>query len=49
MKTKPDRSDYEIWFTDWLDGTLDEEKTIALMIFLGENPDLRESSKALHR
>ncbi len=47
MKTKPDRSDYEIWFTDWLDGTLDEDKTIALMIFLGENPDLREELEGL--
>lgn len=47
MNMKPDRSDYEIWFTDWLDGNLDEEQTIALMIFLGENPDLMEELDGL--
>jgi hypothetical protein len=39
---KPDRSNYEIWFTDWLDGNLGEEQVEEFKIFLKENPDLQE-------
>jgi hypothetical protein len=39
---KPDRSNYEIWFIDWLDGNLNEEKVELLKVFLNENPDLKE-------
>ncbi len=39
---KPDRSNYELWFTGWLDGNLSREQVEELMAFLNENPDLRE-------
>jgi hypothetical protein len=39
---RPDRSNYEIWFTDWLDGNLNEEQVEEFRVFLKENPDLRE-------
>lgn len=41
---KPDRSNYEIWLTDWLDGSLDKVQTEILMAFLDENPDIKEES-----
>src|SRR4030042_723994 len=44
---KPDRSNYEIWLIDWLDGNLDEARTEQLMAFLHENPDLREEADSL--
>lgn len=44
---KPDRSNYEIWLIDWLDGNLDEARTEQLMAFLDENPDLREEADSL--
>jgi hypothetical protein len=44
---KPDRSNYEIWLIDWLDGNLDEVRTEQLMAFLDENPDLREEADSL--
>ncbi len=44
---KPDRSNYEIWLIDWLDGNLDETRTEQLMAFLEENPDLREEADSL--
>ncbi len=44
---KPDRSNYEIWLIDWLDGNLDEIRTEQLMAFLEENPDLREEADSL--
>jgi hypothetical protein len=37
-----DRSNYEIWFIDWLDGNLNSIQTGQLKLFLNENPDLRE-------
>lgn len=43
----PDRSNYEIWFIDWLDGKLDERQVQQLQEFLGRNPDLMEEFKAL--
>jgi hypothetical protein len=36
------RSNYEIWFIDWLDGNLDDIQLEKLMHFLQENPDLKE-------
>ena len=44
---KPDRSNYEILLTDWLDGNLDEARTEQLMAFLDENPDLKEEADSL--
>jgi hypothetical protein len=38
----PDRSNYEIWFTDWLDGKLSDDKVEELKLFLRQNPDLKE-------
>jgi hypothetical protein len=37
-----DRSDYEIWLIDWLDGKLDELQVQQLQHFLAENPDLND-------
>jgi hypothetical protein len=37
-----DRSNYEIWLIDWLDGNLDDIKAEKLRLFLEENPDLKE-------
>jgi len=37
-----DRSNYEIWLIDWLDGSLDESQVARLLIFLNENPDIQE-------
>jgi len=44
---KPDRLNYEIWITDWLDGNLSEHQSEELMAFLDENPDLKEELKGL--
>jgi hypothetical protein len=44
---KPDRSNYEIWLIDWLDGNLDAVRTEQLMAFLDENPDIREEADSL--
>jgi hypothetical protein len=44
---RPDRSNYEIWFTDWLDGNLNEEQVEELKVFLNENPDLQEELSGL--
>lgn len=44
---KPDRSNYEIWLIDWLDGKLDDEQVEMLMAFLNENPDLKEEADSL--
>jgi len=44
---KPDRSNYEIWFTDWLDGNLSDQQTEELKQFLVENPDLEEELNGL--
>jgi hypothetical protein len=37
-----DRSNYEIWVTDWLDGNLNSLQVEQLKLFLDKNPDLRE-------
>ena len=44
---KPDRSNYEMWLIDWLDGTLDKVQTGQLLSFLDENPDLKEEADSL--
>jgi hypothetical protein len=44
---KPDRSNYEIWLIDWLDGALDKVQTGQLLSFLDENPDLKEEVESL--
>ena len=44
---KPDRSNYEIWLIDWLDGKLDDKQVEMLMAFLNENPDLKEEADSL--
>lgn len=46
---KIDRSDYEIWFIDFLDGNLNEEQVQQLEKFLILNPDLREELEDLRR
>jgi len=42
MKTGPDRTNYEIWLIDYIDGTLDNERAALLFAFLDENPDIKE-------
>jgi hypothetical protein len=37
-----DRSNYEVWFIDWLDGNLNSLQVEQLMLFLNQNQDLRE-------
>jgi hypothetical protein len=37
-----DRSNYEIWIIDWLDGNLNSLQVEQLMLFLDQNPDLKE-------
>jgi hypothetical protein len=44
---RPDRSNYEIWFTEWLDGNLNEKQVEEFMIFLKENPELSEELNGL--
>ena len=43
-----DRSNYEIWFTDWLDGNLNSLQVEQLKLFLDKNPDLREELNDLN-
>lgn len=38
----PDRSNYEIWFADWLEGNLSDGQKELFIKFLDENPDLKE-------
>ena len=38
---KIDRSNYEIWLIDWLDGNLSDRQIEQLNIFLNENPKLK--------
>jgi len=44
---KPDRSNYEIWFIDWLDGKLTGPEEELLKSFFKENPDLQDELKDL--
>lgn len=39
---KPDRTNYEIWLVDYLDGSLSMEMEAELLLFLDENPDIKE-------
>jgi len=39
---KPDRSNYELWIVDWMDGKLSAEEISILRGFLNANPDLKE-------
>jgi hypothetical protein len=38
----PDRSNYEIWLIDYLDGNLDPRQVEQLISFLENNPDIKE-------
>jgi len=44
---KPDLSNYEIWFSDWLDGKLNEQQVRELELFLKENPELKEELESI--
>lgn len=44
---KIDRSNYEIWIIDWLDGNLSELQVEQLKLFLSENPDIKEEYNEL--
>ena len=39
---KPNRSNYEGWFIDYIDGNLNTRDVDQLLSFLGENSDLKE-------
>jgi hypothetical protein len=39
---KPDRTNYEIWLIDYLEGNLDDKQVELLMLFLEENSDIKE-------
>jgi hypothetical protein len=42
-----DRSNYEIWFIDWLDGNLTDTEAKQIIHFLEDNPDLKEEFDGL--
>lgn len=44
---KPDRSNFEIWVADWLAGNLSGEQKEHFMIFLDQNPDLKDEANSL--
>ena len=44
---KPDRSNYEIWLLDWLEGKLSDQQLEELMSFLSSNPDIREEADSI--
>jgi len=44
---KIDRSRYEIWLIDWLDGNLSDRDAEELRLFLNENPDLKTEAEDL--
>jgi hypothetical protein len=44
---KPDRTNYEIWLVDYLDGNLDGVQQGELFSFLNENPDLMEEVEGM--
>jgi len=44
---KIDRSNYEIWLIDWLDGNLNDIQVEELKLFLSVNPDLKEEFEEL--
>ncbi|MCF6171417.1 MAG: hypothetical protein L3J66_10610 [Bacteroidales bacterium] len=44
---KINRNNYEVFLLDYLDGTLDAVLEVELMLFLEENPDIREEMEGL--
>ncbi len=44
---KPDRTNYETWLIDWLDGNLTGQQTRDLVHFLNNNPDIREEADSI--
>jgi hypothetical protein len=44
---KPDRSNYEIWVIDLLDGNLSDQQADELLTFLNENPDLKDEFEGI--
>lgn len=44
---KPDRTNYEIWFIDWLDGNLNGDQVELLKSFLDNNPDIKEEFETI--
>jgi len=44
---EPDRSNYEIWISEWLAGTLSQSEVDKLMLFLEKNPDIREEAESM--
>jgi hypothetical protein len=44
---EPDRSNYEIWISDWLAGTLSPSQVEQLILFLEKNPDIREEAESM--
>jgi hypothetical protein len=42
-----DRSNYEIWLIDWLDGNLDDAEVAQLQLFLRDNSDIKEEYEEL--
>ena len=44
---KIDRSNYEIWLIDWLDGNLSQTEAEELRLFLEKNPDLKNEVEEL--
>jgi hypothetical protein len=43
----PDRSNYEVWLSDWLDGKLTGMQSDQFRSFLDQNPDLKEEAEFL--
>ena len=44
---RPDRTNYEIWLIDYLDGNLNPQQERELISFMNENPDIKEEFKEL--
>jgi hypothetical protein len=44
---RPDRTNYEIWLIDYLDGNLNPRQERELIGFMDENPDIKEEFEAL--
>jgi len=44
---RPDRTNYEIWLIDYLDGSLNPQQERELISFMDENPDIREEFEEL--
>jgi hypothetical protein len=44
----PDRTNYEIWLIDYLDGNLSDERIKMLLSFLDGNPDIKEEFEDIY-